>query len=90
MTDKDLNQRQGYIESDHEEKNSLQQQRHKYKLSKNILDIRYEDLRRKVIEAEENKPKDKLLKLKLQFPNGEGTDKEFYINLNPEESKDSP
>jgi len=58
MTDKDLNRRQGYIESNHEEKNPLQRtnQRHKYEFSKNILDIRYEDLRRKVIEAEENNP----------------------------------
>ncbi len=54
MTDKDLNRRQGYIESNHEEKNPLQRtnQRHKYEFSKNILDIRYEDLRRKVIEAD--------------------------------------
>ncbi len=56
MTDKELNRRQGYIESGHEEKNPLQQQRRKCEFSKNILDIRYEDLRRKVIEAEENNP----------------------------------
>lgn len=56
MTDKDLNRRQGYIESDHEEKNSLQQRRRKCQFSKNILDIRYEDLRRKVIETKENNP----------------------------------
>ena len=57
MTDKDLNRRQGYIESDHEEKNPLQQRHHKCEFSKNILNIRYEDLRRKVIEAEENNPR---------------------------------
>jgi hypothetical protein len=58
MTDRDLNRRQCYIdiESHHEEKNQLQHPRHKCEFSKNILDIRYEDLRRKVIEAEENKP----------------------------------
>jgi hypothetical protein len=60
MIDRDLNRRQCYIdiESNHEEKNQLQHPRHKCEFSKNILDIlgiRYEDLRRKVIEAEENK-----------------------------------
>ena len=54
MTHKDLNRRQGYIESDPEEKNQLQQQPHKLEFSKNILDIRYDDLRGKVIEAEKN------------------------------------
>jgi len=56
MTHKDLNRHQGYIESDHEEKNPLQQRNHKCEFSKNTLNIRYEDLRRKVIEAEENDP----------------------------------
>ena len=45
------------------------------------------------IEAEENKPIDKPLKLRLVFSNGESTDKEFCINLNPEDyeaSKESP
>lgn len=56
MTDRDLDRRQCYIENHHEEKNQLQHPRHKCEFSKNILDIRYEDLRRKVIEAEENKP----------------------------------
>lgn len=60
MIDRDLNRRQCYIdiESNHEEKKQLQHPRHKCEFSKNILDIlgiRYEDLRRKVIEAEENK-----------------------------------
>jgi hypothetical protein len=61
MTDRDLNRLQCYIESHHEEKKQLQQlqqlqhPRQKCQFSKNILDIRYEDLRRKVIEAEENK-----------------------------------
>ena len=41
-------------------------------------------------EAEENRSEDKPLKLKLVFSNGEGTDKEFCINLNQEENKDSP
>lgn len=60
MTDKhlDLNRHQGYIESDHEKKSPLQltSQRHKCEFSKSILNRRYEDLRRKVIEAEENNP----------------------------------
>jgi hypothetical protein len=62
MTDRDLNRLQCYIESQREEKKQLQQLQHprqKCEFSKNILDIldiRYEDLRRKVIEAEENKP----------------------------------
>jgi hypothetical protein len=58
MTDKDLdlNRHQDYIEGDHEKKSPLQltNQRHKWEFSKNILNRRYEDLRRKVIEAEEN------------------------------------
>jgi hypothetical protein len=64
MTDRDLSRRQCYIdiETHHEEKKQLQQLqhlRHKCEFSKNIpdiLDIRYEDLRRKVIEVEDNKP----------------------------------
>jgi hypothetical protein len=60
MIDRDLNRRQCYIdiESNHEEINQLEHPRHKCEFNKNILDIlgiRYEDLRRKVIEAEENK-----------------------------------
>lgn len=70
MTDSELNRRQCYIETletletHHEEKIQLQHPqhprhpRHKCQFSKNIteiLDIRYEDLRRKVIEVEDNK-----------------------------------
>jgi len=37
-----------------------------------------------VTEPEEGKPKDMPVKLKLVFPNGDGKNKEFCINLNPE------
>jgi hypothetical protein len=66
MTDRDLNRRQFYIdiETQHEEKKQLQQLQppdHQCEFSKNIpdipdiLDIRYEDLRRKAMEGQDNK-----------------------------------
>ena len=41
-------------------------------------------------EAEEDKPKYKPIKLKLVFPNDDGTEREFNIDLSPEAGMESP